>query len=211
MRPPFPLPPPHYPPLPHPNSTNPPPPSGGTELFKTLHTTILPTLRTSPLPSPLTIIFRQHIQPWHPSSLLTHEAALAVLRLTSSSPSAFYAFSAALFAAQKDFFDVNVVHEPRNATYRRLAKLAASVEGVGVSEEDVYELLAVGDKPGEDGALNVGNAVTGDVKVAVRMGRERGGGVHVSPTVVFDGVVAGEVSSSWDGERWGGWLRERVV
>lgn len=196
------------PPFPsHPNPTNPP----GTELFQTLHTTVLPTLTTSPLPTPLSIIFRQHIQPWHPASLLTHEAALAVLRLTESSASSFYAFSAALFAAQKEYFDVNVVHESRNATYRRLAKLAAETKGVGVKEDEVYELLVVGDQPGEDGALNVGNGVTGDVKVAVRMGRERGGGVHVSPTVVFDGVVAGEVSSSWDGERWGGWLREKVV
>ncbi|KAK0753817.1 hypothetical protein B0T18DRAFT_313230 [Schizothecium vesticola] len=181
------------------------------KLFQTLYHTVLPALSTSPLPAPLSVIFRQHIQPWHPASLLTHEAALAVLRLTDSSPSAFYAFSAALFAAQKEYFDVNVVREDRNATYHRLARLAASTEGVGVTEEDVYELLAVPDVPGEDGALNVGNRVTGDVKVVVRMGRERGGGVHVSPTVVFDGVVAPEAESSWDGERWGGWLKGRVV
>lgn len=206
-------------PLPPPNSKTPPPlphypirtQLTPAELFQTLHSTVLPTLPSTPLPAPLTIIFRQHIQPWHPASLLTHEAALAVLRLTNSSPSSFYAFSAALFAAQKEYFDVNVVRESRNATYRRLAKLAGSTAGVGVSEEDVYGLLAVAEVPGEDGALNVGNGVTGDVKGVVRMGRERGGGVHVSPTVVFDGVAAPEVESSWDGERWGGWLRERVV
>ncbi|KAK1829480.1 hypothetical protein QBC39DRAFT_311062 [Podospora conica] len=180
------------------------------KLFKTLFTTVLPTLPPGTLKSHLQIIIRQHIQPWHPASLLTHEAALAVLRL-SPSPSSFFAFSAALFAHQTDYFDVNVVHETRNATYRRLAQLAARTEGVDATEEDVYALLAVPDVPGADGALNVGNGVTGDVKALVRAGREGSGGVHVSPTAVFDGGRAGEVESSWDGERWRGWLGERVV
>lgn len=149
------------------------------------------------------------MQPWHPSSTLTHEAALAVLRLTqNSSPGdKFAAFSAALFGAQRDFFDVNVVNEARNATYRRLARLAAgAVEGV--DEDEVYRLLEVPDKPVGD-SLNVGNAVTDDLKVVVKMARLVG--VHVSPTVIFDGVVANEISSSWTKEQWIEWLKKSVV
>lgn len=71
-----------------------------------------------------------------------------------------------LFEEQKEFFDVNVVKEVRNDTYRRLAKLATEV---GVDEGEVYGLLEVSDKPGEDGALNVGNGVTDDVKVMVKV------------------------------------------
>lgn len=106
-------------------------------------------------------VFRQQVQPWHPSSTLVHEAALAVMRLA---PDRFWEFSAALFKDQEAYFDRNVVNEGRNETYRRLAKLAAS--SAGVNEDDVYGLLAISDKP--DGPLNAGNAVTNDFKHIVR-------------------------------------------
>ena len=93
-----------------------------------------------------------------------HEAAAAVLRLA---PEKFYAFSAALFEHQKEFFDVNVVAEGRNETYKRLAALAAG--SVGVKEGDVLGLLHVRGTPGEDGSLNVGNGVTEDVKGMVKV------------------------------------------
>jgi len=177
------------------------------KLFNTLQTTVFPHLESNPPSSPLTFIFRHQIQPWHPSSTLTHEAGLAVLRLTSSSQPKFYAFSAALFAAQKSFFDVNVVNETRNQTYRRLAKIAA--DSTGLDEEAVYGLLAVPNRPAEDGSLNVGNGVTNELKVLVKMARLVG--VHVSPTVIFDGVVANEISSSWTKEQWVEWIGKNVV
>lgn len=92
------------------------------------------------------------------------------------SPEKFYAFSEKLFERQKDFFDVSVVNETRNATYRRLAKIAAEV---GVDEDKVYDLLNISDKPAEDGSLNSGNAVTDAVKLQVKANRLVG--VHVTP------------------------------
>lgn len=71
-----------------------------------------------------------------------------------------------LFEHQKEYFDVNVVHETRNETYNRLAKLAGSV---GVDESKVFGLLEIADKPGEDGSLNTGNQVTDDVKLMVKV------------------------------------------
>ncbi|KAF2797607.1 hypothetical protein K505DRAFT_297978 [Melanomma pulvis-pyrius CBS 109.77] len=173
------------------------------KLFNTVYNSPLRKTFLDKYSHNLVTIFRQQIQPWHPSSTLTHEAGLAVLRL---SPTKFYDFSAALFAAQKDFFDANVVNETRNSTYRRLAKIAASV---GVSEEEVYGLLEISDKPAEDGSLNSGNGVTNDVKVQVKANRLVG--VHVTPTVIFDGVVANEISSSWSVEQWEEWLGKNVV
>lgn len=106
---------------------------------------------------------------------------MAVLRLA---PEKFYPFSAALFEKQTDFFDVNVVNETRNQTYKRLAKIAGSV---GVDESKVYGLLEISDKPGKDGALNSGNGVTDDLKVLVKTNRLVG--VHVTPTVLFNASV----------------------
>ena len=81
-------------------------------------------------------------------------------------PDKFYDFSASLFDHQKEYFDVNVVKETRNETYKRLAKLAS---GVGIEEAKVMALLEVGDKPGKDGGLNIGNKVTNDVKLMVKV------------------------------------------
>ncbi len=173
------------------------------EIFKTLTSTTIPYIRSNPaLASSLQIIVRHQIQPWHPSSTLTHEAALAVQRIA---PSKFWDFSAALFENQLDFFDKGVIDEPRHATYRRLAKLAA--ESVGVDEGEVYDLLKV--EFTEGGPKNAGNQVTNDVKLVVKMARLVG--VHVSPTVLFDGVVANEISSGWTGEQWQEWLGKNVV
>lgn len=171
-------------------------------MYKTLFTPPLRNTLLSTYGTSLVTIFRQQIQPWHPSSTLVHEAAYAVQRVDAGK---FYDFSEKLFEQQKDFFDVSLVNETRNQTYRRLAKIAASV---GVDEGKVYGLLEISDKPGEDGSLNSGNGVTDDVKVQVKANRMTG--VHVTPTVVFDGVVRNEISSSWTVEQWEEWLAKNV-
>merc|ERR1712000_438348 len=70
--------------------------------FKTLQSVVFPLVKANPQwASSLTFIFRQQVQPWHPSSTLFHD--------------------------QEAYFDVNIVNETRNATYRRLADLAGTV------------------------------------------------------------------------------------
>jgi predicted DsbA family dithiol-disulfide isomerase len=172
------------------------------KMFKTIYTSPLRDTLLNKYGSSLVTIFRQQIQPWHPSSTLAHEAGFAVLQLA---PNKFYDFSEKLFAKQTDFFDANVVNETRNDTYKRLAGIAGSV---GVDEKKVLELLWISDKPAADGGLNTGNGVTADVRVQVKANRMVG--VHVSPTVVFDGVVVGEISSGWSGEQWEEWLGKNV-
>lgn len=141
------------------------------------------------------MIFRPHVQPWHPSSTLTHEAALAVQRLA---PEKFWDFSAALFQHQTEFFDVSVVNETRNKTYERLAKIAGSV---GVDEKKALDLLQIPESA-EPGNLNVGNKITNDLKWVIKVSlipqdtlqlmftnprkTDRVIGVHVSPTVFFN-------------------------
>lgn len=173
------------------------------KIFRTLTTSVIPAIEANPAwASGLSLIFRPLIQPWHPSSTLMHEAALAVLRLN---PDKFWDFSGVLFDEQQGFFDVNVVNETRNDTYRRLAKVAAKV---GVDEDAVYGLLAIADKVGEDGFLNAGNQVTNDIKYITKTARLIG--VHFTPTAVYDGVVQ-DISSGWTVEQWTEWLTKNVV
>lgn len=171
--------------------------------FKTFYEQVVPLITEKFHTPGVTVFFRQQIQPWHPSSTLTHEAGVAVGRLA---PEKFWEFSKVLFERQKEYFDVNVVNETRNETYKRLAKLAAEV--TGIDEAKFYGLLVISDKPGEDGGLNTGNKVTDDLKYFVKANRMTG--VHVTPTVVFDGTEERSISSSWTVEQWGEWLGKNV-
>ncbi|KAK3706333.1 hypothetical protein LTR37_012848 [Vermiconidia calcicola] len=170
-------------------------------MFDTVYDGVYPIME-SKYQDKLQIIFRQQIQPWHPSSTLVHEAGAAVL-LTNSDK--FWDFSKALFAKQTEFFDVSVVHEERNKTYERLARIAGSV---GLDEKKVYSLLEVPDKPDKDGGKNIGNGVTNDVKLMVKANRLTG--VHVTPTVLFNGVVEGGISSSFSKDDWEQWLEKNI-
>lgn len=174
------------------------------KLFRTFNKSVVPLIQDKFTSPGVRVIFRQQIQPWHPSSTLTHEAGVAVLQ---SAPKSFWAFSAKLFEQQTDFFDVNVVNETRNDTYKRLAKLAGSVHGV--DEKTVLDLLLVSDKASDDGSLNVGNKVTNDLKFMVKANRVTG--VHVTPTVLFNGVEERSISSGWTAEQWEEWLEKNAT
>jgi len=73
----------------------------------------------------------------------------------------------------------------------------------------VLKGLRVADKAAKDGTLNIGNMVTDDVKVAVKMARLVG--VHVSPTVIFDGVVENGISSGMGIKEWEEWLEKNII
>jgi len=174
------------------------------KMFKTIQTSVRPIIEKKYSKPGVRLIFRQQIQPWHPSSTLVHEAGAAVLRVA---PSQFWQFSELLFEKQKEYFDVSVVNEPRNKTYERLAQLAGQLKGI--EEKEVFDLLKISDKPGEDGSLNIGNKVTDDVKLMVKANRLTG--VHVTPTVLFNGIEEKSISSSFTAEQWDEWLEKNVA
>ena len=172
-------------------------------MFATVYVSVLPTV-ASKHPN-AKFIFRNQIQPWHPSSTLTHEAGVAVLRLY---PEKFWQFSAKLFERQKEFFDVSVVKEARNETYERLVDIAGEVVTYPEAKSRLMDYLRIGDKPGPDGGLNSGNKVTDDIKFMVKAARMAG--VHVTPTVVFDGVAENGISSGMNADEWEEWLKKNV-
>ena len=48
-----------------------------------------------------------------------------------------------------------------------------------------------------------------ELKVLVKINRMQG--VHVTPTVVFNGVVENGISSSFSGDQWEEWLEKNVA
>ncbi|RDL33132.1 uncharacterized protein BP5553_08571 [Venustampulla echinocandica] len=172
------------------------------KMFNTLYTSVLPLIEQK-YASKVQVVFRQQIQPWHPSSTLVHEAGVAVLKIQ---PEKFWDFSKVLFDESRSFYDVNIVNETRNQSYARLAKLAAKV---GVDEQTVLKMLWINDQPDKDGGFNSGNGVTNDLKVLVKMNRMVG--VHATPTVVFNGVVENKIESSFTPEQWAEWLEKNIA
>ncbi|EPE03438.1 hypothetical protein F503_06611 [Ophiostoma piceae UAMH 11346] len=181
------------------------------KFYNTFYTGVAPKLNSSPLGSKVQVLFRHQVQPWHPSSTLVHEAGLAVQRAAAAAgtPALFWDFSAALFKDQKAYMDTNVVNEGRNATYKRLAALAEQTSEGKLKADAIYKELEIPNVPAADGSVNVGNAITNDLKLVIKAGRLVG--VHVSPTVLFDGLVNNDVSSSWTVEQWIEYLEKVAV
>ncbi|KAJ2362371.1 hypothetical protein IW150_007024 [Coemansia sp. RSA 2607] len=173
------------------------------KLWHTLDTQVVPWLRTQH-GDRVTVVFRHQVQPWHPNSTLMHEASLAVERLH---PQAFGLYSSALFTRQREFFDENTVNMSRTEIYRALAVLATSVNAVNDSVA-VLQLLDIQQAPAAAEAKNAGNAVTNDLKYHIKLARAQG--IHVSPTVLFDGIRDDAVSSSWSLEQWQAWLGPKL-
>ncbi|KAG7095921.1 hypothetical protein E1B28_006605 [Marasmius oreades] len=136
------------------------------------------------------VVFRNQVQPWHSSSTFVHEASLAVAR---SSPDNFWAFSLALFKRQGEYFDIPTSTLTPLQIRAKLAKLATDVVGSQLSDE-LSELLKLKSSP------NGGVDVTDDLKYTVKFSRQNG--IHVSPTAMWDGVTANEISSSWSEKEW---------
>ncbi|KAJ8482155.1 hypothetical protein ONZ45_g15052 [Pleurotus djamor] len=144
-------------------------------------------------------VFRPQVQPWHASSTLTHEAGLAVLR---ASPAHFWPFSLALFNAQEDYFDIPSSSLTPLQIREKLATLASQI--IPADKVDEFrELLKL------KGSPNGGIAVTDDLKYTIKFSRQNG--IHVSPTVLWDGLVANEISSSWGEKEWNDFLAAKVA
>ena len=93
-------------------------------------------------------------------------------------------------AAQDD----NVWDKSRAQIYDELATLAASS---GADRAAVAAKLARVEVEGEH---NTGNATTNTLKLYTKW--TRGRGLHVTPTVLINGIVDDSVSSGWSLQQW---------
>ncbi|KIM20635.1 hypothetical protein M408DRAFT_306999, partial [Serendipita vermifera MAFF 305830] len=140
--------------------------------------TVLKPLLTSPkYAGKVKIILRPHPQPWHASSTLVHEAILAIAKVA---PAVVSRYSEKLFKAQESFNDIPAQNVSPAVKRAKLAQLGAS--------RRVKDLLQFKSTP------NGGNDVTDDLKSCIRYSRQNS--VYVPPTVLFDGLIANDASSS---------------
>ncbi|PAV21030.1 hypothetical protein PNOK_0365700 [Pyrrhoderma noxium] len=114
------------------------------------------------------IIIRPQVQPWHVASTLTHESALAVIRV---SPESFWPYSIELFKNQSHFFDLQIANLTVTQIREKLIDLALSIYTIKFARQN---------------------------------------GIHVSPTVLWDGLVVNEISSSWGAQEWSDFLKAKV-
>jgi len=146
------------------------------------------------------VILRLHPQPWHGSSTFLHEAALAVLRVA---PNAFWDYARVLFKHQEEFYDIPVSNLTPIQIRAKLVALGKEADLDDTQIAEVAELLKLKSTP------NGGVAVTDDLKYNIKIGRHNS--IHVSPTVLFDGLIAGDVSSSWGDNEWATFFKTRVA
>ncbi|ETW84097.1 hypothetical protein HETIRDRAFT_439015 [Heterobasidion irregulare TC 32-1] len=145
------------------------------------------------------VIIRPQVQPWHASSTFTHEAGLAIARVA---PENFWQFSLLLFKQQEDYFDIPTSTLTPLQIREKLAALAAQV--IPASKVGEFnDLLRLKSSP------NGGVAVTDDLKYTIKFSRQNG--VHGSPTVLWDGLVANEISSSWGEKEWSEFLAQKIA
>lgn len=158
--------------------------------FDAIYKSIQPEVEKK-FPNKFSFVFQFQPQPWHGQGSYLHEAGIAVTQLD---PSKFWEFSYELFAVSENFYDVNTWDKSRKQIAEELSDVAAKV---GVDKKKFLDLISI-DLSGP--AKNPGPAVVNDVKYFVKLGRQNG--IHVSPTVVINDLIDGEISSSWTAEQW---------
>ncbi|KAI8332573.1 thioredoxin-like protein [Chlamydoabsidia padenii] len=169
------------------------------KMYKALRTQVLPWLEKNH-PNQVQFIFRHQVQPWHASSTLVHEASLVVEKHSHDD---FLTFSDQLFEHQRDYFDEAVENKTRRQLVEQVADLI--VQSTGVNDKQVIiKALANGTGAPE----NKGNSVSNDLKLQIRLARQVG--IHVSPTVVWNGLRDDAVSSGWDLGQWQDYIKSKL-
>jgi hypothetical protein len=162
--------------------------------------------------------FHNVIQPWHHQSLWLHEVSFAVKMIYPVDVQ--WSFFKELYEHAEAWYDKEIFTLNRPLFYFKIATLAADIlSGIGVPGGEDKEMLKSkllqwlipplqpgGNFP-EEAAKSLGaspnddeNALFPLTRQIVKFQRKRG--VHVTPTVFFNGIEQMEISSSWDAARW---------
>lgn len=124
-------------------------------------------------------VFRPQVQPWHPQSALLHYALIAVHQ---QQPEALFKATQLLYDNQDAFLDKAVFPLSSEAIYDRICAIFSD-NAIAINKDVFY-----------DGSL------AADLKYHIKYARQNA--IHVSPTVLVDGLVDNQPSSSWTVEQW---------
>mmetsp|Transcript_16252 Transcript_16252/g.22902 ORF Transcript_16252/g.22902 Transcript_16252/m.22902 type:complete len:196 (+) Transcript_16252:3-590(+) len=125
-------------------------------------------------------------QPWHPQSTYLNEAALAVKLIK---PNIYIDYCLAVWEARPALFsDEATLNKTRGQIYDELAGLA---EALGADKAAVRSKLEL---------TEGGTHMTKDIKLITKFHRKRG--IHVTPTVLVNGIEATQIESSFTYEQW---------
>ncbi|KAH9816780.1 hypothetical protein DFH28DRAFT_189180 [Melampsora americana] len=176
------------------------------KIFKSINQFLIPILKSNPLQTSL--IIRQVPQPWHHASTFTHQASIAVSKLLSESNQSIeeqidqqWIFFTELFENQADYFDQPTLNETPIQTKQRLSELV--FKSLKIEHDQFLNLVSL------NGIGNAGTKVDQTLKSCVRYARQNG--VHVTPTVAFNGIIDPSISSSFVKEDWEKFIKEKFT
>mmetsp|Transcript_34392 Transcript_34392/g.62798 ORF Transcript_34392/g.62798 Transcript_34392/m.62798 type:complete len:215 (-) Transcript_34392:312-956(-) len=152
-------------------------------MYKRVVEEVRPALEASN-PGEVKFVYHNVPQVWHPQSCTAHLAFFAVRQ--TAGPEQALAFAHRFCDARESFGDAEVLDKTTNEVYAELAAVAAAGGG-GVDADAVLAALR-------------GGAAVQDLKFAAKYHRRLG--VHVTPTVFFNGIEAPHISSSFTAEEW---------
>ncbi|EDK37528.2 hypothetical protein PGUG_01626 [Meyerozyma guilliermondii ATCC 6260] len=166
-------------------------------LYVKLQDTVIPQLQEKHADK-FQFVYVNVVQPWHPNSVLLNEFALVVGKLLrekggENTNKLFWDVSRAIYDHKEHFYDQANVELNRNEIYKQIAKIAFSKVKLPFSENDVLDQLTFKQEPVNQIESNPGNGATTDLKYFTKYLRNVG--VHVTPTVSVNGIIADSVSS----------------
>lgn len=166
------------------------------KMFKKVQDEILPLLRERKLQDKYRFVFMNVVQPWHGvQSSVLHEVSFAVGRVD---PDLFWTVSRVLFDNLAKFLDSEVYDKSRGQlTKEILALIVKETDGCIKTDsfKQIEQLLQVKGVGGPV-ASNDGSGVISDVKYFTRYHRTVG--IHVTPSVMVNGVLVPQIESSTD-------------
>lgn len=167
------------------------------KMFKKLQDEVIPKLKKEDIYDKVNLVFMNVVQPWHGvQSSICHDVSFAVGKVK---PESFWNFSRVLFDQITMFYDNVVYDKTRHEITNMAIELFAKMEGVSSEEvEKVRELMIVKGL-GEPEADNTGNKVAVDSKYFARYSRTVG--VHMTPSIVINGIYMPLIESSTDSDK----------
>lgn len=168
----------------------------------------------APFRDSVRVVLRPVPQPWHASSTLLHEGAIAAAHLAlpdaaataAYERNAFWQASHALFKNQERWFDGAVVGKTFDGVRDEIAQVVAGALGAASTASQAVERDVRAQTRVAEG--NAGASVVPDLKYAIKIGRQNG--IHVTPTALWNGVVEPGVSSSFGRSEWSAFFESHV-